>query len=75
MKIIECFLAPGYSTEKIHIYLAKGLTKTRTRMEEDENISIQSLPLKVALDKIRSGEIIDAKTIAGLYTAAQLLNA
>ena len=29
-KVLECFVAPGYSTEKIHIYLAKGLTKTRT---------------------------------------------
>jgi ADP-ribose pyrophosphatase len=72
-KILECFVAPGYSTEKIHIYLAKGLTKTRTRMEADENINIETLPLSAALAKIRSGDIQDAKTIAGLQGAAQLL--
>ena len=74
-KMTECFVAPGYSTEKIHIYLAKGLTKTTTRMEEDENISTESLPLKDALDKIRSGEIRDGKTIAGLYAAARMITA
>lgn len=73
VKVLECFVAPGYSTEKIHIYLAKGLTKTRTRMEEDESITVESFRFEVALDKIRSGEIQDAKTIAGLQGAAQLL--
>jgi ADP-ribose pyrophosphatase len=72
-KILECFVAPGYSTEKIHIYLAKGLTKTETKMEDDENIIVESFSLEAALDKIRSGEIQDAKTIAGLQGAAQLL--
>ena len=72
-KVLECFVAPGYSTEKIHIYLAKGLTKTRTKTEEDENITVESFPFVAALDKIRSGEIQDAKTIAGLQGVAQLL--
>jgi ADP-ribose pyrophosphatase len=72
-KVLECFVAPGYSTEKIHIYLAKGLRKTRTRMEEDEKINVECLPFETALGMIRSGEIQDAKTIAGLQGAAQLL--
>ena len=71
--VLECYVAPGYSTEKIYIYLAKGLTKTRTRMEEDEKINVECLPFETALDKIRLGEIQDAKTIAGLQVAAQLL--
>jgi ADP-ribose diphosphatase len=72
-KILECFVAPGYSTEKIHIYLAKDLTKTRTHMEDDENINLETYPLSEALDMIRSGSIKDAKTIAGLQGVAQLL--
>jgi len=72
-KVLECFVAPGYSTEKIHIYLAKGLTKTQTRLEEDEKITIDTVPFETALAKIRSGEIQDAKTIAGLQGAANLL--
>ena len=71
-KMLECFVAPGYSTEKIHIYLAKGLTKTQTRLEEDEKITIETVPFETALAKIRSGEIQDAKTIAGLQGAANI---
>ena len=73
VKVLECFVAPGDSTEKIHIYLAKDLTKTRTRLEEDEKVTVESFPFQTALDKIRTGEIQDAKTIAGLQGTAQLL--
>ncbi len=73
VKVLECFVAPGYSTEKIHIYLAKDLTKTRTRLEEDENLTVESFPFQTALDKVRTGEIRDAKTIVGLQGTAQLL--
>lgn len=73
VKVLECFVAPGYSSEKIHIYLAKDLTKTQTRMEEDENLTLESFPFQAALEKIRTGEIRDAKTIAGLHGAAPLL--
>jgi ADP-ribose pyrophosphatase len=72
-KLLECFVAPGYSTEKIHIYLAKDLTKTRQRTEEDEKITVENFPFEAALAKIRSGEIQDAKTIAGLLAATQSL--
>jgi len=72
-KITECFVAPGYSTERIHIYLAKRLTKTQTKMDEDENISIERLRFSEALDKVRTGEIRDAKSIVGLQAAARSL--
>jgi hypothetical protein len=49
------------------------LTKTQTRLEEDEKITIETVPFETALAKIRSGEIQDAKTIAGLQGAANLL--
>jgi ADP-ribose pyrophosphatase len=72
-KLAECFVAPGYSTEKIHIYLAKGLTKTQTSMDEDESIVLEHFPFQEALRKIRAGEIQDAKSIVGLQTAASRL--
>lgn len=72
-KMLECFVAPGYSTEKIHIFLAKGLTKTQTKMDEDECIDIERVPFPEALGKIRKGEIRDAKSIVGLHAAAPLL--
>ena len=74
-KIVEmgaCFLAPGYSTEKIHIFLAKGLAKTQTHMDEDEKITTEIYPLNAALEKITTGEIRDAKSIVGLHLASRL---
>lgn len=72
-KMTECFVAPGYSTEKIYIYLAKRLTKTETKMDEDESIILERYRFSEALEKIRTGEIRDAKSIVGLQTAAELL--
>jgi ADP-ribose pyrophosphatase len=72
-KILECFVAPGYSTEKIHFYLARKLGRSKMMTEEDERIEIEVVPLTSALEKIRNGEIRDAKTICGLYRANELL--
>lgn len=72
-KILEFFVAPGYSTEKIHVFMAKGLTKSKMRTEEDEQIKVETLPIAKALEKIRLGEIRDAKTICALFRAAELL--
>ena len=72
-KMAECFMAPGYTTEKIHFYLAKGLTKTQTRMDEDEDIKVERLRFTDALEKIRTGEIRDAKSIVGLQAVASLV--
>jgi ADP-ribose pyrophosphatase len=72
-KMLEVFLAPGYSTERIHIYLAKGLSETKTRMEDDERINVEKVPISTALEMVKSGKIQDAKTISGLYVASQSL--
>ncbi len=72
-KISELFVAPGYSTEKIHVYLAKGLTKSNMRTEEDEQIKVETLSIASALERIRMGEIRDAKTICALFRSAELL--
>jgi ADP-ribose pyrophosphatase len=72
-KFLECFIAPGYSTEKIHFYLATKLEHTKMMREEDERIKIKAVPIPEALNEIRSGEIRDAKTICALYRAVELL--
>jgi ADP-ribose pyrophosphatase len=73
MKVMEFFPAPGYTTEKIHVYLARGLRRTEAKTEEDEQITVEILPIATALDKVRSGEIRDAKSICALFRAAELL--
>ena len=72
-KILECFIAPGYSTEKIHFYLARKLEQSRMNTEEDEHIELEIMPIASAIEKIRRGEIHDAKTVCGLYRAFELL--
>lgn len=72
-KILECFMAPGYSTEKIHFYLATNLERSKKKTEEDERIEVEIVPIANALEKIRAGEIRDAKTVCALYRALEFL--
>ena len=72
-KILECFVAPGYSTEKIHFYLATKLEQSNMMTEEDERIKLEIVPIAEAIEKIRTGEIRDAKTVCALYRAFEFL--
>ena len=62
--------APGFCDERIHLFLARALMPAEQCLEQDEVLSVSRVPLRRALEMIRSGEIEDAKTIAGLYHAA-----
>lgn len=66
-KLFSCYLAPGYSTEKIHFYLATGLVRAKAKPAEDERISVRTMSLAEGLRAIRQGRIQDAKTICALY--------
>ena len=61
---------PGFTNEKIHIFLASGLTRGETAHEADEFIEVVTVPLSEALRRIEVGEITDAKTMIGLLFAA-----
>jgi ADP-ribose pyrophosphatase len=69
-KLFSCYLAPGYSTEKIHFFLATQLVPTSGRQAEDESIIVQAIDLHEALKAIERGKIQDAKTISALYYLA-----
>jgi ADP-ribose pyrophosphatase len=66
-ELFSCYLAPGYSTEKIHLYLATGLVRAKAMPAEDERISLRTISLAQGLRAIRQGRIQDAKTICALY--------
>jgi len=72
-KITEIYMAPGYATEKIHIYLATNLQPSKMQLDEDERINIEPMSFAEALRKVRSGEICDAKTMCGLCRAQEVL--
>lgn len=67
------FVAPGYTTEFIHLFLATDLRESRLEMDDDEFISLDRVPLAEALAMIDRGEIIDGKSIAGLLKVARSL--
>ena len=60
-------MAPGYSTEYLHVYLATGLTPAPLPADEDEDLRVERLTLTQIDALIRSGELHDAKTLAALY--------
>jgi ADP-ribose pyrophosphatase len=70
-KLLEVFPSPGLLGEKMVIFLAEGLKKGTARPEDDEKITVRILTLREVEQWIRSGQIRDAKSVAGiLYYAA-----
>ena len=67
------WVAPGWATERMHAYLATGLTPSKLAADDDENIQVVRVPFAGALAMIHTGEIQDAKTIASLLLAKPLL--
>jgi ADP-ribose pyrophosphatase len=64
------FTTPGFTDEKIHVFLASGLTHGEAAREADEFADVVIMPLAEALELIRIGEMVDAKTALGIFYAA-----
>jgi ADP-ribose pyrophosphatase len=68
--LTTAFTTPGFTDERIHLFVAWGLTRGRAAHEDDEFIEVVTYPLSGALEMIERGEIQDAKTALGLLFAA-----
>jgi ADP-ribose pyrophosphatase len=66
------FLSPGILDERMHLYLATGLTEGETAREEGEEIENWLVPLEEAVQMVFRGEIEDAKSIVGLLWVERL---
>ena len=65
------FTTPGFTNEVIHLFLATGLSAGDAARDPDEFITVHVFPFSRALEMVRTGEIVDCKTVAALlYTAA-----
>ncbi len=60
------FSAPGFSTEYLHLYVARDLTESQLPADEHEEIEVLKVSLEEAMRLIEAGEIQDAKSVAGL---------
>lgn len=66
---------PGFTDERIHLFIATGLTRGNPATEHDEFIEVETVTLAAALDMIRAGKIMDAKTALAILFAAGFLTA
>ena len=69
--LTRIFTTPGFTNEVIHLFVATGLSAGDADRDPDEFITVQVVPFSGALDMVRTGRIVDCKTVAALlYTAA-----
>lgn len=61
---------PGFTNEKIWLYLALDLQPSRSNLQADEVLTVESLPLAEAARRALSGEIVDGKSVCALLRAA-----
>jgi ADP-ribose pyrophosphatase len=66
------YLSPGILDERMHLFLATGLTEGAPARETGEEIDNLVVPWAEAIAMIFSGEIQDAKTIASLLYVDRL---
>jgi ADP-ribose pyrophosphatase len=68
------YTTPGYSSEKLWIYIAKDLSPGNHNREEGEyGMEVFEFTLKEIEEKIIKGEIVDGKTISGIFLAKQFI--
>lgn len=66
---------PAYDTEIIHMYLARELSQSDQKLDDDEFLDLKRVPFDKAIEMIFSGEITDAKTQLALLKTKFLLEA
>lgn len=72
-KLTEFYVSPGFLTEKMHVYLATGLTEVGQKLEADEILTIERYSFGKLSEMMENGEIADAKTMVGVMLAANRL--
>ncbi|MCS7174278.1 NUDIX domain-containing protein [Pseudothermotoga sp.] len=64
------YTSPGFSSEKIHLYLAEDLMQLEQQLDPDEILETVKLPLNEAVRMCQEGKINDAKTVALIFLAS-----
>lgn len=69
------YTTPGFTDERIHLFLATGIRAGEPDTQGDEFIKVEARALSQILEMIRDGEIVDGKSIVALlYVAGYRLN-
>lgn len=68
--LLTMYTTPGFTDERIHLFMATGLVAGETKHEADEFLDLHPMRLSRALEMVEAGGIQDAKTALGLLFAA-----
>lgn len=68
--LTSIFTTPGFTDERIHLFLATELERGSTRRDADEFMEVARMPFSRAIRMVRDGEIVDAKSVSTLLYAA-----
>jgi ADP-ribose pyrophosphatase len=68
--LITMVTTPGFTDERIHLFMATDLTRGEAAREADEFADVIIMRLSEALELIQRGEIVDGKTALGILYAA-----
>jgi ADP-ribose pyrophosphatase len=68
-KLGEFYLAPGYSTEFMVVFLATDLKENPLQADEDEFLQVVRIPVREAIKMAEQGDVPDAKSLAALLLA------
>ena len=69
-RLTTFFTTPGFTDERIHLFMATALTAGDSALESDEVLDLHPVRLSAALEMIDSGEIVDGKTMLGILLSA-----
>lgn len=64
---------PALINEKIHMYLAEGLSFGERSLDEDEFLDVELVPLSELVEMVMHGEICDGKTQIAVLKAARII--
>jgi ADP-ribose pyrophosphatase len=68
-KVGAFYLAPGYSTEFMVVFIATELKEDPLKADDDEFLQLEKIPVKKAVEMAEHGEVPDAKSLAALLLA------
>jgi ADP-ribose pyrophosphatase len=73
-KLGEIYTTPGFCNEVLHLYIARDLVPgDHNREDGEEGMELFELTFDEIDEKIKNGELLDAKTICAVYMAKQIL--
>lgn len=72
--LFEFYTSPGFSNEKMYLFLSDELLEGETSFESNEYIELEKVKIEDLIKMVDRGEITDSKTIIGIFYAEKYIN-